>query len=154
MRTEQKSVPGFVTGAERSPQPSVSAERPPKPPAWLDRVGRATELELAIRRADGSLSVFTTMWVVGVEGAAYVRSARGPEGAWYRRALRYGEGRIRAGGVERDVTFVQISADEEETHTAIDAAYHAKYDSYGPRIVGSVIGPKAAEVTLRLDPSN
>ena len=36
---------------------------------------------------------------------------------------------------------------------AIDAAYHAKYDRYGPRIVGSVVGPDAADVTIRLVPS-
>ena len=37
-------------------------------------------------------------------------------------------------------------------HAAIDAAYHAKYDRYGPRIVGSVVGPAAAAVTLKLVP--
>ena len=126
--------------------------------AWvstdLDRVGGATELELATRRPDGSLSVLTTMWVVGVEGAAYVRSARGPDGAWYRRALRYGAGRIRAGGVERDVSFEPVPAHDMKMHLALDAAYHAKYDSYGPRIVGTVVGPDAAGVTLRLDPTD
>ena len=35
---------------------------------------------------------------------------------------------------------------------AVDAAYHAKYDRYGPQIVGTVTGPKAGPVTLRLDP--
>jgi hypothetical protein len=34
----------------------------------------------------------------------------------------------------------------------IDAAYHAKYDSYGPKIVGSVVGPAAAAVTLQVLP--
>jgi hypothetical protein len=37
-------------------------------------------------------------------------------------------------------------------HAAIDAAYHAKYDSYGPNIVGTVVGPAAAGVTVRLVP--
>jgi hypothetical protein len=121
--------------------------------ADLEAVGSATELELATRRPDGSLSVFTTMWVVGLEGAAYVRSARGPGGAWYRRALRYGAGRVRAGGVERDVSLEQVPAHDMKLHLALDAAYHAKYDSYGPRIVGTVVGPDAAAVTLRLDPT-
>lgn len=40
------------------------------------------------------------------------------------------------------------------SHPAIDAAYHAKYDRYGPQIVGSVVGSKAAEGTLRLVPSD
>ena len=37
-------------------------------------------------------------------------------------------------------------------HGDIDAAYHAKYDRYGPQIVGSVVGPAAAAVTLQVLP--
>jgi hypothetical protein len=54
---------------------------------------------------------------------------------------------VRAGGVERDVTFE--SADSA-VQGGIDAAYHAKYDRYGPQIVGSVTGPQAHAVTLRV----
>ena len=39
-----------------------------------------------------------------------------------------------------------------DAHTAIDAAYHAKYDRYGPAIVGSVVGDKPVPVTIRLVP--
>ena len=35
----------------------------------------------------------------------------------------------------------------------IDAAYHAKYDRYGPSIVGHVTGPDAHAVTIRLLPA-
>jgi hypothetical protein len=35
-------------------------------------------------------------------------------------------------------------------HGGIDAAYHAKYDRYGPQIVGTVVGPEAEAVTIRL----
>lgn len=35
-------------------------------------------------------------------------------------------------------------------HGEIDAAYHAKYDRHGPEIVGTVVGRKAEEVTIRL----
>jgi hypothetical protein len=37
-----------------------------------------------------------------------------------------------------------------DAHAAIDAAYHAKYDRYGPGIVGSVVGSHAAQATFRL----
>jgi hypothetical protein len=120
----------------------------------LDTIGAAEELELATRHADGTLSVFTTMWVVRVGVAAYVRSARGPEGAWYHRALEYGVGRVRAAGVERDVSFEEMPAHDMKMHLAIDAAYHTKYDRFGPSIVGTVVGPDAAAVTLRLDPTD
>lgn len=78
-----------------------------------------------------------------------MRSAYGPQNPWYLRANASGTGRIRAGGVERDVTFAQAAA---EAHGAIDTAYHRKYDRYGPRIVGSVTGPTAEAVTIRLVP--
>ena len=116
----------------------------------LDRVGTATELDLAARRDDESLSRYTTMWVARVGSSLYVRSAYGPESAWYRRAIRHGRGRIRAGGIERDVVLTRLTPDDE-LHTEIDDAFRAKYDRYGPRIVATVVGPEAAAVTLRLD---
>jgi hypothetical protein len=119
--------------------------------AWtgpeLDRVGRAEELQLASRRDDGTLRPYVTMWVVRAGNDLYVRSAYGADNPWYRRAKTAGTGRVRAGGVERDVTFADAA---DGPHAAIDAAYHTKYDRYGPAIVGSVVGPKAAPVTLRL----
>lgn len=115
----------------------------------LNRVGEAEELQLASVRNDGTLRPYVTMWVVRVGDDLYVRSAHGPDNPWYRRAKASGAGRIRAGGVERHVTFADAAPG---THPAIDAAYHAKYDRYGPAIVGSVVGAKAAPVTIRLVP--
>jgi hypothetical protein len=114
----------------------------------LRRIGNATELELASRRRDGSLRPFVIMWVVREGGDLYVRSAYGPDNPWYRRAIASGTGRLRAGGVEADVAF---ATEADDRQTAIDAAYHAKYDSYGPRIVGTVVGPDAYSVTIRLE---
>jgi hypothetical protein len=115
----------------------------------LERIGDADELQLASCRPDGSLRPFVTMWVVRAGDGLYVRSAYGPDNPWYRRATASGNGRIRAAGIERDVSFAQASA---EVQGDIDAAYHAKYDSYGPRIVGSVTGPGARQVTIRIVP--
>ena len=115
----------------------------------LDRIGAAEELELASLRPDGTPRPYVTMWVVRAGNDLYVRSAYGQENPWYRRAKGSGAGRVRAGGVKRDVAFAESDAG---AHAAIDAAYHAKYDRYGPRIVGSVVGPDAEAVTIRLAP--
>jgi hypothetical protein len=115
----------------------------------LNAIGEAEELQLASLRPDGSLRPYVTMWVVRVGDDLYVRSAHGPNNPWYRQARASGRGRARAGCVERDVSFAEAAAD---ANTAIDAAYHAKYDRHGPQIVGTVVGPHAAAVTVRLAP--
>jgi hypothetical protein len=117
----------------------------------LDRIGRTEELQLASLRTDGTLRPYVTMWVVRAGDELYVRSAYGPDNPWYRRAKASGAGRIRAGGMERDVTFAEADTDAG-VHAAIDAAYHAKYDRHGPAIVGTVVGDKAAAVTIQLLP--
>ena len=63
-------------------------------------------------------------WTVRADGELYVRSAYGTGNPWFRRATASGTGRIR----------------------------HAKYDRYGPQIVGTVTGPHAAPGTSRLVP--
>jgi hypothetical protein len=117
----------------------------------LATIGGTEELWLATLRDDGSLRPYVTIWVVRAGDELYVRSARGPAGGWYVRALRSKAGRIRAGGLERDVVFAEAA---DDVHADIDAAYHAKYDRYGPAIVGSVVGQKAHGVTIRLLPRN
>jgi hypothetical protein len=121
--------------------------------AWsadeLARIDRATELQVASRRPDGSLRRFVTIWVVRSGDDVYVRSAYGWDNGWFQRALTSSGGRIRAGGVERDVAFEQPGHEVDED---LHAAYHAKYDRYGPSIVGTVVSPEAARSTLRLVP--
>lgn len=121
--------------------------------AWtsdeLSRIGQAEELLITSARPDGTMRPYVTIWVVRVGDDLYVRSAFGPTNPWYRRAKASGAGRIRAGGVERDVTFAEPAAGVE---AAIDEAYHAKYDRYGPALVDPVVGPHAADVTIRLVP--
>jgi hypothetical protein len=90
------------------------------------------------------------MWVVRDGDEICVRSAGGSARPSYRRAKTSGGGRIRAGGVQRDVRFGEAAPD---AHDAIDSAHHAKYDQYGPTIVGHVVGAAAKAVTARLTPS-
>jgi len=115
----------------------------------LDQISRADELGIASRRADGSLRPFVTIWSVRVGDDLYVRSAGGYENPWFQRALRSRSGRIRAGGVERDVRF---EAPGPDVARAVTHAYHEKYDRYGPAIVGSVVSAEAVRSTLRVEP--
>lgn len=115
----------------------------------LDRIGDAEELELASYRADDTLRPYVVMWVARVGDELYTRSAYGPEAAWYRHALASGRGRIRAGGVERDVAF---EAGAPEANAPLDAEYRRKYGRHGEEIVGTVVGEHRYGVTVRLAP--
>ncbi|QTX06013.1 DUF2255 family protein [Agromyces archimandritae] len=123
--------------------------------AWtadeLERIGDAEELQVSSRRRDGSLRPFVTIWVVVVAGAVYIRSAYGPDNGWYRRAKAAGTGRIRAGGVERDVTFTPGDPAENE---AVDGAYRDKYAAHPASIVATVVGEPAGSTTLRVSPES
>ena len=121
--------------------------------AWsseeLQRIGGSTEVQVSSERRDGTVRPYVTIWIVQVGDELYVRSAYGTDNPWYRRAKTSGAGRIRAGRFERGVTFAEAGS---QVHPMIDAAYHAKYDRYGPQIVGTVVGDGAAAGTLRLIP--
>ncbi|WP_433675466.1 DUF2255 family protein [Microbacterium gorillae] len=119
--------------------------------AALTALDDGDELDIEIGRADGAHYDPVVIWGVRVGTDFYVRSARGPEGLWYRRALRSLAGTLSARGVVQGVTFEQVSA-SDPVNVDIDAAYHRKYDRYGAAIVGSVVGPNAARVTLRAIP--
>ena len=118
--------------------------------ADLETIGSADELQVTSVRADGTLRPYVTIWVVRAGEQLYVRSAYGG-GGWFHRAKTTGIGRVRAGGIERDVAFATVAPDAGE-HDLIDTAYHAKYDRYGQNVVGTVVGPAVREFTYRLDP--
>ena len=121
--------------------------------AWttdeLDKIEAADELEIASLRRDGTFRNPTTIWVVRLGDDLYVRSVNGRTGAWFRGTQVRHEGRIGAGGVEKDVTFVDA---DDGINDQIDDAYRSKYRRYAPSIVGSVLTPEARSATINLVP--
>jgi hypothetical protein len=105
----------------------------------LARIGTAEELQIASLRRDGTLRNPRTIWVVRVVDDLYVRSMHGRDGGWFPGTQVRHEGHIRAGSVDKDVTFA-------------DAAYRDKYHRYGPGIIGGVVNPGARAATIRLVP--
>ena len=121
--------------------------------AWksdeLAKIGTAEEVQIAPLRRDGTPGKPVTVWVVRHGDDLYVRSVKGRDGAWFRGVQATHEGRARAGGVEKDVTFVEASHDFDEE---IDAAYRQKYRRYAGRILNSVLTPDARSATIKLMP--
>jgi hypothetical protein len=93
--------------------------------------------------------------VVRVGDEIYVRSVYGPGSDWYRGTRARHEGIIEAGGVTKDVTFVDVAdeIDGEEINEAVDAAYRRTYGHYAPSIIQAITSDTASSTTMRLDPS-
>jgi hypothetical protein len=117
----------------------------------LNKIGRAEELELASLKRDSTLRKPRTIWVVPVGNDLYVRSVNGRGSDWFRGVQTRHEGYIQAGGVHKDVTFVEVDAGDN-IHDQIDAAYRTKYRHYAASIIGSTLTPAARSATLKLVP--
>lgn len=115
----------------------------------LNRVAGAEELQLASVREDGTLRKPVTTWVVRHGDGLYVRSAYGPKSHWFRAAQARHEGHIHAGGVDKDVRFVETG---DDVNDAIDEAYRSKYRRYPASIVDPMVTPEVRATTLELVP--
>lgn len=116
----------------------------------LDKIGTAEEVQIASLRRDGTLRKPVTIWVVRHGDDLYVRSVNGRSAAWFRGTQDRHEGHIRAGGLEKDVTFVEET--DPGINDALDAAYRAKYRRYAASIVDSIVSPQARAATIKLVP--
>jgi hypothetical protein len=115
----------------------------------LTKIEAADELEIASLRRNGTLRHQTTIWVVRLGDDLYVRSVNGRTSGWFRGTQVRHEGRIRAGGVEKDVTFVDDGGDVADR---IDDAYRTKYRRYSDSIAATTLTPEARAATLTLLP--
>ncbi len=122
--------------------------------AWtsdeLNKIGSAEELRLASLRSNGTLRNPVTIWVVLVGDDLYVRCVNGRNGAWFRGVQTQHAGHIQAGGVSKDVTFVDEA--DADLNNQIDATYRSKYKRYPANIVNSILTSQARSSTLKLLP--
>ena len=116
----------------------------------LNRIGKAEELQIASLRRDGTIRNPVTIWVVRVGEDLYVRSVYGRSSGWFRGTQIRNEGHIQAGGVDKDVTFVEET--DPSVNEQIDAAYRTKYRRYAASIINSTLTPEARSATIKLIP--
>ena len=118
----------------------------------LNKIGKAEELQIASLRSDDTLRKPVTIWVVRVGDDLYVRSVYGRGSAWFRGTRTRSQGHIQAGGVDKDVTFVEET--DAHVNEQIDDAYRTKYRRYAARIVNTTLAPEARAATIKLVPLN
>lgn len=117
--------------------------------AELNQIGNAEELQIAALRENGMLRKSVIIWVVRVDDELYVRSYKGHTAAWFRGVQVRHAGRIQAGGVEKDVAFVEEP--DPGINDQIDAAYRVKYGRY-PQYVAPMLTPVVRATTIKLMP--
>ena len=115
----------------------------------LNKIGTTVELEVAGGRDDGTLRKPVTIWVVRVGDDLYIRSYKGHTAAWFRGVQVRHEGRIWAGGVEKDVRFVEVP--DIKINDLVDAAYRSKYRHYS-QYVAPMLTDEVRGTTLKLVP--
>jgi hypothetical protein len=91
-----------------------------------------------------------TIWVVRLGDDLYARSCTGRGSSWFRAVQARHEGWIGAGGIEKDVTFVEET--DSDTNDQIDSAYREKYLRYGAHVVTSMVSPEVRIATIKLLP--
>ncbi|MET0864439.1 MAG: DUF2255 family protein [Nakamurella sp.] len=115
--------------------------------AELERIGAATELEIAVKRDDGSLRRWTPIWVVCAGGQVYVRTWHRRDTGWFGQAVRSHRARIRVPGLTADVIVGDIGEGSAALRESVDTAYQLKYGAGS----ASMVSPSAVVTTLRLD---
>jgi hypothetical protein len=115
----------------------------------LTKIGTAEELEIASLRPDDTLRKPVTIWVVRLGDDLYVRSVNGRTAAWFRGTQVRHEGHILAGGIEKNVTFVEA---DPVINDQIDTEYRTKYRRYAASIISHIVSPGARSATIKLVP--
>ena len=115
----------------------------------LTKIGTAEELLIASLRSDGTLRKPVIIWVVRHGDDLYIRSVNGRTSAWFRGTQVRHEGHIQAGGVDKDVIFVEET--DPGINDKIDTAYLTKYSRY-PQYVAPMVTPEVRAATLKLVP--
>jgi hypothetical protein len=118
--------------------------------ATLVNLDESVEVEMVTPRRDGSESR-RPVWVVVVDGSAYVRSYRGENGAWYRRARADGKATIGVEGRAIEVGVEPVS--DDATNGKVSDAFRAKYSERSPGPTQTMVNDQVSRTTLRLTQS-
>jgi hypothetical protein len=118
-------------------------------PDTLRLIDEAREVRIETRRDEDAPAHRTTIWVVTVDGAVFVRSVRGGEGRWYREVS--SNPALHVGGDRIPVRAVPVT--DEAKIGAVSEAYREKYGRTSPGSTRAMVQPETLPTTLRLEPA-
>lgn len=120
-------------------------------PDTLRLVDETREIRIETRRDEDAPAHRTTIWVVTVDGAVFVRSVRGERGRWYREVSANPAAALHVGDDRIPVHAVPVT-DEAEIE-AVSDAYREKYGRTSPASTRAMVQSETLPTTLRLDPA-
>jgi hypothetical protein len=120
-------------------------------PDTLRLIDEAREVRIETRRDEESPAHRTTIWVVTVDGAVFVRSVRGGRGRWYRELSANPAGALHVGGDRIPVRAVPVK--DDATISAVSEAYREKYGRTSPGSTRAMVQPETLPTTLALEPA-
>ena len=109
---------------------------------------REREVYVRVARRAGRIDELP-IWIVTVDGDAYVRSYLADRGAWYRRALAAGRMTLVVRG--KAVPVVVEPIEDEALNNSISQAFIAKYGESGP--ARTMVSDPVTATTLRVSPA-
>ena len=109
---------------------------------------REREVYVRVARRAGRIDELP-IWIVTVDGDAYVRSYLADRGAWYRRALAAGRMTLVVRG--KAVPVVVEPIEDEALNNSISQAFIAKYGESGP--ARTMVSEPVTATTLRVSPA-
>lgn len=121
-------------------------------PDQLQQIAASDELEIAVRRDDGSLRRWVPIWAVCVDENVYVRTWYRRSDGWFGYALESRRAQIRVPDVQADVSIIDLSSVPGALRAAVDDAYRSKYGHFGAATVEKMVAESAADTTLLLQP--
>jgi hypothetical protein len=119
-------------------------------PQTLRLLENEAEVDIETRRRDGSARR-TTIWVVADGDDVFIRSVRGPDGAWYRAVSRDGDARLHVG--DKVVPVRATSATDAASVERVSEAIKRKYEKRWPGPTASMLRPETLGTTLLLQPA-
>jgi len=114
----------------------------------LQQLEREREVYVRVTRRDGRIGELP-IWIVTVDGEAYVRSYLADRGAWYRRALAAGRMTLVVRGKAMPMAVEPI--EDERLNESISQAFIAKYGDRGP--ARTMVNEPVTATTLRVSPA-
>lgn len=122
---------------------------PPRGLLW--RLAESDEVQIETRRDAKSPVHRTTIWIVPIESAVYVRSVRGAKGRWYQEAVAHPHVVVHVGSRK-----APARAEHERKPAvvkAVSAAYQKKYGERWPNETRPMLRAAVLPTTLRLTPA-